>query len=105
MLRRRNLSDDVATPSIDTSAPAYKYYLLALAIVPMLGLLFDFRQVQKTYAIVGAFFVPMLALVLLLLNSRSDWVGKRFRNGWPTLISLTATIIFFLWIAVSKLSG
>jgi Mn2+/Fe2+ NRAMP family transporter len=89
--------------NIDSSAPVYKGYLAALAIVPMLGLLFDFRQVQKFYAFTGAFFVPMLAIVLLLLNSRTSWVGEKFRNGWPTIIGLSATIAFFLWVAVSKL--
>ena len=88
---------------IETSAPAYRYYLIALALVPMLGLFFEFRQVQKFYAVTGAFFVPMLAIVLLILNGQKRWVGARFQNRWPTIAGLVATIGFFLWVALSRL--
>ena len=83
--------------------PIYRYYLLALALIPIAGLFFNFREVQKLYAITGAFFVPMLALALLLLNSRDDWVGRQFRNHASTIVGLAVTIAFFLWIAASRL--
>jgi Mn2+/Fe2+ NRAMP family transporter len=89
----------------DTSAPVYRYYLLALGLIPILGLFFSFREVQKLYAVTGAFFVPLLALALLLLNSRNKWVGSNFRNHPVTIILLVATIAFFMWIAVTKLSA
>ena len=69
----------------------------------MLGLFFSFREVQKLYAVTGAFFVPLLALSLLLLNSREKWVGASYRNHGLTVIALVATISFFMWIAVTKL--
>jgi len=83
--------------------PIYRFYLIALALVPILGLFVNFREVQKLYAITGAFFVPMLAIALLLLNSRDDWVGRQFRNHKSTIAILAVTIAFFLWIAVSSL--
>ena len=49
--------------------------------------------------------MPMLALVLLLLNGRSKWIGKKFRNGPMTIISLVATLVFFLWFAVYSFTG
>lgn len=73
------LSVGAATPIAEM--PLYRYYLIALAFIPMLGLFVSFREVQKVYAVTGAFFVPMLALLLLLLNGRDKWIGKRFRNG------------------------
>jgi Mn2+/Fe2+ NRAMP family transporter len=93
-------------PSVnpETSTALYRYYLLALGVIPVLGLFFSFREVQKLYAVTGAFFVPLLALALLLLNSREKWVGPRFRNHAVTVVTLVATISFFLWIAAIKLS-
>ena len=46
----------------------------------MIGLMYSFKSVQLFYAIIGAMFMPMLALVLLLLNSQSRWVGD-FKIG------------------------
>jgi len=96
-------SEIVPSKNPDTSAPIYRYYLLALGLIPMLGLFFSFREVQKLYAITGAFFVPLLALALLLLNSRKKWVGAGYRNHAVTVMALVATVAFFLWIAVTKL--
>ncbi len=97
------LGEIVPSKNPDTSAPIYRYYLLALGLIPMLGLFFSFREVQKLYAITGAFFVPLLALALLLLNSRKKWVGAGYRNHAVTVMALVATVAFFLWIAVTKL--
>ena len=64
-----------------------------------------FKEVQKVYAVVGAFFIPLIALALLIMNGRADWVGKRGRNGWPTVILLVATLALFSWILWRKLRG
>lgn len=95
--------DNKSLTNPDTSSPLYRYYLFALAIIPIMGLFVSFREVQKVYAVTGAFFVPMLALALLLLNSREKWIGARFRNRVTTVIGLIIIIGFFLWIALSKL--
>lgn len=78
---------------------AYRGYLAAIALVPMAGLFFSFREIQKFYAIIGAWFIPMLVLVLLVLNGRADWVGERFRNRPLTTAALIAVLLFFSWIA------
>ena len=45
---------DIAA-AIDTASRTYRWFLYALATVPMIGLfLIEFRTVQKTYAILGA---------------------------------------------------
>jgi Mn2+/Fe2+ NRAMP family transporter len=90
---------------IDTGSPAYRGYLVALAIVPMAGLFWRFQEIQKLYAIIGATFVPLLALSLLILNGRAEWVGERFRNRPATVVALLATLAFFIWIAWRKLAG
>jgi Mn2+/Fe2+ NRAMP family transporter len=91
--------------AIDTSALPYRGYLLALAFIPMLGLFVRFQEIQKLYAVIGATFIPFLAITLLVLNGRSDWVGKEFRNKPMTVIVLVATLVFFLWIAWRTVAG
>jgi Mn2+/Fe2+ NRAMP family transporter len=88
---------DAPLPEVDTRSRPYRTYLWAIAVVPMLGLLFGFREVQKVYAVFGALFMPLLALTLLFLNGRSDWVGPRLRNGPVMTALLVGTVVLFLW--------
>jgi Mn2+/Fe2+ NRAMP family transporter len=83
---------------------AYRGYLYVLAVVPMLGMwLSGFRGMQQTNAIVGAAFIPLVSIVLLVLNGQARWVGPRYRNGWPTTAVLVATLAFFLIAALAGL--
>ena len=88
-----------------TTSPLYRYYLLALAVVPMMGLFVDFRQALKIYAVIGAFFVPMLAILLLVLNSRTKWIGAEHRNRFAATGGLLMAVVFFFWIALAKIFG
>ena len=92
------------TFKIDTSSTIYRRYVMIIAFIPMLGLFTSFQQVQKFYAVTGAFFFPLLAVGLLLLNSRAKWVGEKYKYGLPAIISLVATLAFFLWAAITNLS-
>ena len=94
-----------AAAAIDTRSAAYRGYLVALAIVPMAGLFWRFQEIQKLYAVIGATVIPLLALALLLLNGRAEWVGERFRNRPATVVVLLATLAFFLWIGWRTLFG
>ncbi|MCA8952149.1 MAG: Nramp family divalent metal transporter [Planctomycetes bacterium] len=87
---------------VDTAGRPYRVYLYAIALVPLLGLRFPFREVQKLYSVVGALFLPLLALTLLLLNGRRDWVGERLRNRWASTLALTATLLFFALIELLR---
>ena len=101
-------SPDGPSPRVDTDSLAYRSYLIFIAIVPMLGLWVSFKEIQKIYAVIGACFMPLLALSLLILNGRRAWVGARFRNRWPTAVVLVATLAFFgviLWWKVEPLLG
>jgi Mn2+/Fe2+ NRAMP family transporter len=88
---------------VDTASPPYRWFLLVLAIVPMLGLLGSFREVQKIYTVIGAYIFPTLALVLIVFNSRSVWVGQRFKNHPLTIVVLAAVLVFFTWLAVENI--
>ena len=104
-LLREPDGDNTAPINIDTRAPAYRGYLFALAIVPMAGLFWRFQEIQKLYAIIGATFIPLLAVALLVLNGRADWVGERYRNRPATVVVLVATLAFFAWIGWRKVFG
>jgi len=82
--------------AVDTRGLPYRAYLFALALVPIPGLLGGFRAVQKAYAVVGAAFLPLLAIALLILNGRTRWVGARMRNGPLTVAVLALAVLLFL---------
>jgi Mn2+/Fe2+ NRAMP family transporter len=99
-LRRASSTDPL--PSVDTSAPPYRLYQLGLAAIPLLGLGGGFKQAQKAYAVVGAGFLPILALVLLILNRR--WlIGAQHANRPLTVVALLATLVFFFLAGVHGL--
>jgi Mn2+/Fe2+ NRAMP family transporter len=81
---------------IDTRSRAYRWYLYGLAVVPAAGLWWDFTRVQKLYAIVGPAFMPMLALVLLILNGSEQFVGRDQCNSKLTTAVLAAALLFFV---------
>ena len=98
----RGSTGAAGSSSLGETAP-YRWYLYGMASLPMLGLWVGFARMQKLYAIVGALFLPMLALVLLLLNGRSAWVGERYRNHPVTSVFLAAILLFFAMAGWMKL--
>jgi len=97
-LRMKRGGDDTAQPAapIDLSkTTAYRVFLVALAIVPMAFLGQKVERIQLAYAVLGAMFMPLLALTLLMMNSRAAWVSARFRTGWFLNAMLALTLLFF----------
>jgi Mn2+/Fe2+ NRAMP family transporter len=89
---------------IGLDTPLYRRYMIVIACVPMLGLFTSFHQVQKFYAVAGAYFFPFLAIALLLLNCQARWVGEQYRYGPLAIIGLIATIALFIWAATHNIS-
>jgi len=85
----------------------YRAFLAVIACMPMIGLSprVDFSQVMKVYSIIGAWFMPMLALALLIMNGRSAWVGRKARNRPLTVAILTATLAFFAYVGWLETMG
>jgi Mn2+/Fe2+ NRAMP family transporter len=92
------------TSQVDTKSLPYQAYLYGIAFLPIFGLIaVPFKSMQKTYAIVGALCIPMLAIVLLVLNGRAKWVGTRYKNSmWTSLVLIVALLFFVLagWLKV-----
>jgi Mn2+/Fe2+ NRAMP family transporter len=98
-LLREHPAADAARAAVDTRGRPYRIYLVLLALVPMLGLFASFREIQKFYTVIGAWFFPLLALVLLVLNGRAAGIGERHRNRPLTTAVLVAVLAFFSWLA------
>ncbi len=95
---KASLTDGVL---IDTNSKPYVIYQYSIAIIPIFGLLFEFREVQKAYGLVGAAFLPLLTLVLLILNGRKKWMGKH-TNHPVTVVVLLSILAFFGYMAWSR---
>ena len=88
---------------VDTRGLPYRGYLVALGLVSIGGLFSSFVQIQKVYAVVGALFIPMLALALLVLNGRPSWVGREHRNGPLATLVLALSVVLFLFFGYLKI--
>jgi Mn2+/Fe2+ NRAMP family transporter len=103
-LRRRRRGDSSGPSDLDKS-PAYRSYLLALGIIPLSLLWLKVQLVQYVYGIVGALFMPFVALTLLLLNNRVRLVGREFRNGWVINALLALTLAFFSYVGLREVTA
>jgi hypothetical protein len=71
-----------------TATGAYRGYLIFLTFSGLPLLWFKVAAVQLSYAVLGALFMPFLALTLLVMNNHPGWVNRRMRNGWVTISCL-----------------
>ncbi len=79
---------------------AYKVWLMALALLPILTLVMSFKEIQKLYSIVGALFMPILALTLLWLNNK--YVKGTFKNSNLLNGALVMVLAFFVFTGIYK---
>lgn len=90
---------------VDVTAPAYRVYGIALATIPLAGLAHPFRTIQKAYAVLGAAFLPLLALALLVLCNRRRWMGPRMQNGPLSNAMLAAALALTAAAGFLRLRG
>jgi Mn2+/Fe2+ NRAMP family transporter len=94
----------VAVPTALAGTRPYRAYLVAIALVPLPLLWMSLERAQLSYAVLGACFMPLLALTLLLLNNRTAWVGAGLKNRWLTNAVLAATLGYFAYEAVRTIA-
>lgn len=87
--------DDTSPPL--TRTREYRGFLLCMALLPMLLLVFRAPvQVVRLYTLTGAMFMPLLAVLLLYLN-RPRWLGIH-ANGRLMQASLGLCLVLFLYL-------
>lgn len=81
---------------IDASNPTYLCVLIGLSTVPILGLWkLDFATAMKINGLIGAVFIPLLAVTLLVLNGSKRLMGDN-RNSPLTKTLLVVALGFSL---------
>ncbi len=95
---RREVADLAATP-------AYRFWLAAIAVVPLMTLWISVQRIQLGYAVLGALFMPLLALTLLVLNNHPRWLAAEFRTGWLVNLLLAAIVLLFAWMGYLQVTG
>ncbi|MBL8896759.1 MAG: Nramp family divalent metal transporter [Planctomycetes bacterium] len=96
----RTKEQRAARAPIDLRSRTYRLGLLAIAVLPTLGLLFDFRSLQRVTGQIGAAVMPALCLALLYLCGRRRALGAHANHiGVNALLVLA--LAFFVW-AVSQ---
>ena len=99
-----HMRDRVVTSTETRSASvAFRAYLLWLTFPPMLLLLWGRPfQLIVIYGVLGALFMPFLAVTLLwLLNSRHTPDG--WRNGWASNVGLVIAALLFAVISGNEI--
>jgi Mn2+/Fe2+ NRAMP family transporter len=82
--------------------PYYRIYLLYLALPPMILLLFGKPVwIVVIYSVAGAFFMPFLAVLLIYMNNRTQWL-QSFRNSYIMNSLLVISILLFSYLLVEK---
>ena len=82
---------------------SYRCYLACIATIPLILVRRPVEQLQLAFGLTGAMLLPLLALTLLLMNNREEWVGKRFRNGLGLNLVLTVALVFFIFVGVREM--
>jgi Mn2+/Fe2+ NRAMP family transporter len=90
---------------IETSCLSYRSYLVFMALVPMV-LVNVGKPVWLVvlYAVVGAMFMPLLAVLLLYMNNRRSWMGVA-ANGKYANTALGAALVLFGVLLVQKIQA
>jgi len=93
-----------APATVNTRSLAYRGYLLYIAIPPM-ALLLLIKPVWLViiYAVAGAFFMPLMAVLLLYMNNRRSWVGGLANRLSSNAVLLMSVLVFGL-LLVTEIS-
>lgn len=99
----RDQKNLLESPESITKTPAYRAYLVYICFVPMLLLLIGRPfWVIIMYSVTGAFFMPLLAGLLLYMNSARRWLGE-YVNSWYTKALLIICLLLFSSLLVVEI--
>lgn len=96
LLRPGNHEVDSSRGS-NTKSATYWLAMIGIAVLPATALLISFQRIQLAYAVVGACFMPILAVALIFLNGSRKRVGESAVNSRLTTSLLVFVVLFFTW--------
>ena len=79
----------------------YRYFAIYIAIVPIISLWIDFERIQLAYAIVGALFMPFLAITLFFMTRRLN----SYKSSLLQQIAYLITFFIFICFGYLKLTS
>lgn len=92
------------TPGSISRTPAYRAFLVYLAILPMILLsLEEPVWIVITYAVTGAVFMPLLAALLYYMNGSRKWLGEH-ANSWKSKTLLLVSLLVFGYLLVTQIN-
>jgi Mn2+/Fe2+ NRAMP family transporter len=100
---RKSKTFRISESVIDVRSRNYLFFLFYLAVPPLV-LLFLGKPVWVVviYSVTGAFFMPFLAALLLIMNNKFVWV-KEFKNNLFVNLVLLAALVLFAVLSVSEI--
>lgn len=100
----KDKSFNISEKKIDVRSPHYLFFLFYLAIPPLLLLFFGKPVwIVVIYSIIGAFFMPFLAALLLIMNNKITWV-KDFKNNLVINLMLLLALVLFAYLCIKEIS-
>jgi Mn2+/Fe2+ NRAMP family transporter len=96
-LRRGSGAAVWAEGSVERSRP-YRLYLAGMATIPLLLVRWPVEYLQLVFGVTGAMLLPLLAVTLLVMNNRVEWVGHEFRTGPVLNVVLVSALLFFTFV-------
>jgi Mn2+/Fe2+ NRAMP family transporter len=98
-----NKNFTISETKIDVRSRNYLFFLFYLAIPPLVLLFFGKPVwVVVIYSIIGAFFMPFLAVLLLIMNNKIKWV-KDFKNNLIINLLLFAGLVLFVVLCIKEI--
>ncbi|MBM3814284.1 MAG: divalent metal cation transporter [Acidimicrobiia bacterium] len=86
-----------------TRTRSYRGYLVFIGTAPLVLMRWPVQQLQLVFGITGAMLLPLLALTLLIMNNRKEWVGDRFRSNMAVNAVLCLALAFFAYVGVREI--
>ncbi|MBK8268760.1 MAG: Nramp family divalent metal transporter [Planctomycetes bacterium] len=96
LIRRRERTGEWRMEIPFEQTRVYRVCLLAISTLPLILLWQQSTTIQLAYSVLGACFMPLLALTLLILNN-GPHVAKEYRNGIASNTILLVTLAFFAY--------
>jgi len=99
----KNKSEPISTNQVDVRSKNYLFFLFYLAIPPLLLLFFGKPVwIVVIYSITGAFFMPFIAVLLIVMNNKKKWVGD-LKNNLLINILLYAGLLLFIVLCIKEI--